>query len=388
MPLVLHKIVRAIKSEEHTISGIAKLEQYGLDATSNSLRVRELKNIDGIMHLNGRTTEAIAEDLAMGFTSALRDVYHIDAIPRSLELRTIEDVKLHPSYAVGENLRFASEKLEPELGAKLDAETKRVFGSRDSKEKITPEMVKRNPVLQRIYNKVNGKTLIAVGGTVVSFSLGITAFCLVVNAYREKLTTCMLYYYNDDDDNLRSCTIKSCICKKVDCTENCNYCSVAIMAKYLPADMITDNCSGFKGSEATCINCPSKNFQSVDISDDETLTADDIRKTSYVRCQKPDFFEAMSALFGGISEDLLEIVKGSLNGISWLVTKLPYILLFFIIGIAIVIIISIFKKFSAKSPRQEDYYGSSLSSSSQSSSSPSPTRGDYSTRTYTRLVED
>lgn len=345
MTLVLHKIVNAIRIEDQVVAGIAKIERYSVTATSSALAIREIVNIDGVLRMNGRATREIATELAMGFTSTLRDVYRIDTIPRSLELRAIEDVKLRPSYMVGENLRFVENKFKPELNSKLDNEAKRIMNSTDLKDELTPAIVERNPVLQNICNRLSGKTVKTVGGAVITIGVGIAAVCVAVNEHRNRLTACMLYYY--DNNQLRRCTVVTCTCKQVDCAKNCNYCTTDVLRKYLPADMLVDNCADFTGA-AGCVNCPSDSYLKTDINDDATLKQDDVAESSFVRCQKPDFFEALSDLFGGVSEDLMDIVKGSLNGVSWLVQLLPYIILVAVIGIVIVILISIFGKFKSQ----------------------------------------
>lgn len=346
MALVLHKILSAVRTEENILSGISKIERYSAVATSKIINVREFASVKGVMHINGKPVEAVSSQLSMGFTSSLRDVYKIDNIPKSLELRSIEDVKLRPSFTVGENIRFAENRFKPQLSEKLDTEAKKIMSSTDLKDEITPAVVERNPVLKNIFNNLSGKTMRTVGGTLITIGIGIAAVCAVVNEHRNRLTACTLYYYRNNQ--LRRCTILTCTCKKVACQKDCNYCSPEILKKYLPADMLVDNCGDFKEA-AGCAKCPSENYNKVDISDDNTLRQDNIEDSSFVRCQRPDFFEALSDLFGGVSEDLLDIVKGSLNGVSWLVSKLPYIILAAIIGTIIIIIISIFSKFKSSS---------------------------------------
>ncbi|WBR61448.1 envelope component protein [Drosophila suzukii associated hytrosavirus 1] len=352
MSLALHKIVGAIRAEENVLSAVSKIEHYSLSATSNVLTVREIAHVDGLMHMNGKATHVIASELAMGFTSSLRDVYKIDHIPRSLELRTIEDVKLRPSYMVGENIRFAQNKFAPELATKLDKEAKNIMNSTDLADEIKPEIVERNPALKNIFNKMSGKKVRTVGGTLLSIGVGVAAVCAAVNEHRNRLTACMLYYYNNDQ--LRRCVVATCTCKKIDCTKDCNYCSVEVQKQYLPADMLlSDNCKGFTG-DSGCVKCPSENYNQANLSDDATLKVDNVAESSFVRCQKPNFYEAISDLFGGVSQDLMDIVKGSLTGVGWLVQKLPYIIIFAIVGIVIVIIISIYKKFSGRSSSSSD----------------------------------
>lgn len=342
MSLVLHKVLSAIRVEENVASGISKIERYSLDATSSVLPVREINKVDGIMRINNKSTTIIAEQLSMGFTTVLRDVYKIDNIPKALELRTIEDIKMKPSYAVGENARFTTEKLMPEMSAKLDKDTNKVMSSTDPDVKLTPEAVERNPVLKNIFNKISGKTLKTAGGALITIGLGTVAICAAVNEHRNRLTACTLYYY--DGDQLRSCVVPTCTCKPVACTSNCNYCGQELLEKYLPADMLKDNCGGFSG--VGCAQCPSESYNKANISDDSTLTNNNTTDTSFVKCQRPTFFDALTDLFGGVSEDLLGIVKDSLGGVSWIIQKLPYIILFFVVGILIIIIISIFNKFA------------------------------------------
>lgn len=341
MSIVLHKIVGAIRSEENILVGISKIERYSESATSKILSVREFTTKNGIIHINGKTTQSVAMELSMGFTSALHDVYKINSIPKSLELRSIEDVKLLPSYKVGENLRFSENILKPELSSKLDVKAKNIMSSRDLSDEITPTVVERNPALKNIFNSLSGKTIRTVGGTVLTIGVGIAAVCTVVNEHRNRLTACMLYYY--DNDYLRRCTIATCTCKRVACQKDCNYCTATISQKYLPSDMLQDNCKDFKGV-AGCENCPSENYSKTDITNNSTLQSTSTENSSFVRCHRPDFFEALSDLFGGVSEDLMDIVRGSLNGISWFIQKLPYIILIAITGTIIIIIISIFTK--------------------------------------------
>lgn len=343
MKLALHKIVGAIRAEEHILSGISKIEKYSLEATSNILSVREISKINGVMHMNGTATHIISSQLSMGFTSALRDIYKIDNIPHTLELRTLQDVKLKPSYIVGENIRFVENKLKPQLSSKLDSEAGKIMSSKNPSDKITPNVVERNPALKNIFNSLSGKTVKTVGGTLLTVGIGIAAVCAVVNEHRNRLTACMLYYYSNSQ--LRRCVIATCTCKQVACTKDCNYCTTDVLSKYLPTDMLKDNCKDFSGS-AGCVNCPSDNYNKLNISNDNSLTSsDNINESSFVRCHRPDFFEALSDLVGGVNESLLDIVKGSLNGISWIIEKLPYIILFVIFGIVIAIIISIVKRF-------------------------------------------
>lgn len=346
MSLALHRIVSAIRVEENVVAGVAKIEKYGLNATSSALAVREVVKLDGVMTMNGKATRFIGTQLAMGFTSSLRDVYKLDNIPRSLELRTIEDVKLRPSYSVGEHIRFTENKFKPEISSKLDKEAKRVMSSTDLADEITPAIVERNPVLKRIFDKMSGKKMRTFAGTVLTVGVGIAAVCVAVNEHRNRLTACMLYFYQNNQ--LQRCAIATCTCKKVDCTKACNYCPPNILAKYLPADMLVDNCGDYTGSSAGCIKCPSDDYNKANVSDDATLAPEDVSKSSFVRCQRPDFFEALTDMFGGVSEDLLDIVKGSLGGISWIVKFLPYIILVTIVGIAIIILISIFGKLNNK----------------------------------------
>lgn len=345
MSLVLHKIVAAIRVEENVISGISKIERYSLAATSSILTTREITNVDGVIRMNGKATQQLSHDLSMGFTSALKDIYKIDNIPKSLELRSLEDIKALPSYEVGQNIRYVDQKLKPELSSKLDSKTLKLMESTNLNDKITPSVVERNPVLKNIFNKMSGKTMKTVGGTLLTIGVGTGAICTVVNEHRNRLTACMLYYY--DNNQLRRCAIATCTCKAVACTKNCNYCKPSILKKYLPDDMLHDNCGDFKGSSAGCVKCPSDNYNKANIFDDSTLHETSVSDSSFVRCQKPDFFEALSDLFGGASEDLLDIIRGSLNGISSLVKYLPYIIIAAIIGTLIIIIISIFGKFTA-----------------------------------------
>lgn len=344
MTLVLHKIVSAVRTSDNIVSGVAKIAEYGELVTSKTLTVRQFKYLDGAMKINGKSVQTVASELSMGFSSVLKDVYEIDTIPKALELRSIEDVKLLPSYAVGENLRFSENTLKPPLLDKLDSEAKRVMSSRDIKDELTPAIVERNPVLKNIAEKMSGKKVKTLVGTVVTFGIGIAAFCIVVNDYRIRLTACNLYYYVNGQ--LRRCAIATCTCKKVACTKDCNYCDEAVLKRYLPADMLVDNCVGFTGS-ADCVKCPSENFNKTDIADDKTLAKqDNAEQSSFVRCQKPDFFDAMSDLFGTTSQDLLDIVHSSLSGVSWIIQKLPYIILAAVVFIIIIIIISIFTKFN------------------------------------------
>lgn len=357
MSLALHRIVSAIRVEDNVLAGVAKIEKYGLSATQSSLAVREIVKVDGVMKMNGKATSVIGSELAMGFTSALRDVYKLENIPHSLELRTIEDVKLRPSYLVGENIRFVENRFAPELSSKLDKEAKRVMSSKNLSDEITPEIVERNPALKKIFENMSGKKMKTFAGTVLTVGVGIAAVCVAVNEHRNRLTACMLYYY-DDNKQLRRCTIATCTCKKVACTKSCNYCSPDILQKYLPPDMLVDNCGDFSGS-AECRKCPSEDYNKANLSDDSTLKEKDVSQSSFVRCQRPDFFDALSDMFGGVSEDILDIVKGSLSGLSWIVKFLPYIIFAAIAGIVIIILISIFGKFnsSSSSPPTEDSYG-------------------------------
>ena len=342
MSLVLHKVISAIRVEENIVSGISKIEKYSFEATSSILPVREINNIDGVMKINNKSTSLISQELSMGFTNALKDVYKIDNIPKALELRTIEDVKNKPSFAVGENMRFTKEKFTPALSAKLDPSTKKIMESVDPDVKITPEAVERNPALKGIFDKMSGKTFKTVTGVLVSIGVGTLAVCAAVNEHRNRLTACMLYYYNQGQ--LVGCVIPTCTCKPVDCTSKCNNCSLEIQQKYLPVDMLKNNCNDFKG--VGCSQCPSDAYNKANLSNDSTLTTDDISDYHFVKCQRPNFFEALTDLFGGVSEDLMNIVKGGLSGIGWLIQKLPYIILFSVIGIIIIIIISIFSKFA------------------------------------------
>lgn len=342
MSLVLHKILGAIRIEDHILSGINKIERYALNATSSALIVREILNLNGILHMNGKATHILATQLAMGYTSALHDVYKLDkGIPRSLELRTIEDVKMRPSYIVGENLRFIENELTPELSAKLDKEANKVMTSTNLDDEITPAIVEKNPVLKNIFNRLSGKTIRTMTGTLIKIGIGVAAVCIAVNERRNRLTACMLFYY--EKGQLRQCVIETCTCKKVTCTKDCNFCSPDILEKYLPADMLVDNCGDFKDA-AGCVKCPSDDYSKLNINDDKTLTADNVANSSFVRCQRPDFFDALSDLFGGVSEDLMSIIKGSLSGISWIVKLLPYVILCSIIGVVIIILISLFGK--------------------------------------------
>lgn len=343
MALALHKIVGAIRAEENVVSALSKIEHYSVMATSSALAVHEIKQLDGLMHMNGKATHVISNELAMGFTTALRDVYKIDTIPHSLELRTIEDVKLRPSFAVGENIRFAEHQLEPALSPKLDRRTRRVMSSKSLDDELTPAMVERNPALKNIFTNLSGKTVRTVGGTLLSIGVGTTAVCAAVNEHRNRLTGCMLYYYHNEQ--LRRCVIATCTCKRITCTEKCNYCSAEVMAQHLPADMARDNCKGAHGS--ACVQCPSANYNRANIADDATLQVDTVSNSSFVRCQEPTFYEALADLFGGISHDLIAIVKGSLSGVSWLVQKLPYIILLAVFAVVVVILVSIFKKLNS-----------------------------------------
>lgn len=343
MRLVLYKIIGAIRREEDVVHAISKIDSYTREATSSILPLRQITHVDGIAHMNGKATHILSSELAMGFTSSLRDIYNIENIPLSLELRTIDDVKLRPSYIVGENIRFSENRLTPELSSKLDDEAKKIMNSTNPNDKLTPEIVERNPALKNISEKLSGKSVRTVGGTLITIGVGIAAVCLAVNEHRNRLTACMLYYY-DATNVLRRCVIATCTCKAVACSSNCNYCTNDVLQKYLPADMLQNNCEGFTGT-ADCRNCPSSNYMKANINDDSTLAQDDKSKSSFVRCQKPNFYEALSDLFGGVSDDLLDIVKNSLNGISWLIQKLPLIILCVFIGFILIIIISIIKRF-------------------------------------------
>ena len=343
MSLVLHKVISAIRVEDNIISGISKIEKYSLEATSSILPVREINNINGIIKINNKTTSLIAQELSMGFTNVLKDIYKIDNIPKALELRTIQDVKNTPSFLVGENIRFTKEKFTPELYSKLDSDTKKIMESTDPDVKITPEAVERNPTLKSIFDKMSGKTFKTVTGVLVTLGLGTVAVCAAVNEHRNRLTGCMLYYYNNEGQ-LTGCVIPTCTCKPINCKSNCNNCSLEIQQKYLPTDMLKNNCIDFKG--VGCSQCPSENYNKANISNEASLTKDDKSDYNFVKCQRPDFFEALTDLFGGVSEDLMNIVKGGLSGVSWIIQKLPYIILFSVIGIIIIIIISIFSKFA------------------------------------------
>lgn len=346
MKLALHKIIGAIRVEENVISGIGKLEKYALDATSSStkLAIREVKKIENVMHINGKATHVVASQLAMGFTTALHDVYKLDSIPRSLELRAIEDVKLKSSFKVGEHIQFSEKKFTPELSAKVDNEAKKVLSSTDIGEKLTPEIVERNPALNNIFKNVKGKTVKAVGGVVVTIGLTTAAFCIAVNEHRIRLTGCMMSYY-DENKIFRQCVIPTCTCRKIQCTKNCNYCDTDLMRKYLPQDMLINNCGDFKES-AGCVNCPSENYQKkFNIDDDNTLQATNNQQEIFIRCQQPTFFDAFSDLFGGISESLLNIVKDSVGGVSWIIKNLPTIIIFTIGAIIIGVFISLILKF-------------------------------------------
>lgn len=341
MSLVLYKIVGAVRLPENVLSGVSKIEHYSVLATSKALPVRDFVHVNGTMKINGRPTHLVSTELAMGFTTALRDVYKIKSIPVPLELRAIEDVKLRPSYTVGENLRFAENVFAPELSKKLDAGANKVMHSTDLADEITPKIVERNPALKNIFNNLSGKTMRTVGGTLLTFGIGIAAVCIVVNEHRNRLTACNLYYYVNDQ--LRRCVIPTCTCKNVDCTKDCNYCTVALMNKYLPADMKVDNCVDFKDKPG-CAKCPSDDYEKLNINDDDTLVNGDVANSSFVRCQKPTFFEALGDIFGGVSSDLMDIVRGSLNGLNWLVQNLPIIIILSVIGIIIIILISVFSK--------------------------------------------
>lgn len=343
MSLVLHKIVGAIRVPENIISGVSKIEHYSMLATSKVLAVREIVHLDGIMKINGRATSLVATELAMGFTSTLRDVYKINTIPKSLELRAVEDVKLLPSYKVGENVRFNQETLKPEMMPKLDSEAQKIMSSTDLGVEITPKVVERNPVLKRLFDNLKGKHIKTIGGSILIFGATIAAVCVMVNEHRNRLTACMLYYYVKDQ--LSRCTIVTCTCKKVDCTKNCEYCTTEILQKYLPADMLVDNCKDFTGS-AGCVNCPSDNYEKANINDDNTLINSSVANSSFVRCQRPDFFDALGDLYGGIGSDIMDIVRGSLNGLSWIIQKLPIIILVCIVGAIVFFVFSFIGKVS------------------------------------------
>lgn len=346
MSLILHKIVSAVRVETHATSAVVKLEKYAVDATSSSLKVREIVNFNGSMTINGRPTKLVARELSMGYTHALKDVYKIENVPRSLELRSIEDVKLSPSFDVGENIRFTENDFTPALNKKLEREGKKVMNSTDLADEITPSVVERNPALKNIFNNLSGKTVRTVGGTILKIGLGIAAVCLIVNEHRNRLTGCYLYFYYKNQ--LKRCIIPQCTCKKIDCKKDCVNCTADLMKKYLPNDMMVDNCADFKGG-AGCSQCPSDTYTKTDITDDSTLVKDDVDNVSFVRCQRPNFFEALTDIFGGISEELIDIVDKSLNAVSWIVRKLPIILLFAFIGFIIIILISIFGKFKSNS---------------------------------------
>lgn len=352
MTLVLHKILSAIKSEENVLAGISKIERYSELATSKIISLREFANIDGVMHINGKKIENVSLRLSMGYTDALHDVYKIDNIPKSLELRSIEDIKSLPSYIVGKNVKFSQDILKPQLLEKLDPEAKRIMSSTNLSEEITPAIVERNPVLRNIFTNLSGKTVRVVGGALLTFGIGTAAVCALVNEHRNRLTACMLYYYSNNQ--LRRCAVITCTCKKIACKKDCNYCSTEILQKYLPSDMLKDNCDGFKEA-AGCVKCPSENYHKTNLLDDLTLVQDKVSDSSFIRCQRPDFFEVLSDLFGGVSEDLLDIVKGSLKGISWFIQKLPYIILAAIIGTIIIIIISLFNRFVKRKNQDNEY---------------------------------
>lgn len=342
--------MEAIKSPTHSASGTRKIADYAHEAEAGSLKVRPmvLDTKTGHMSVNGKPTHVVSEQLKMGYTTALKDVYDIDNVPKTLEHRSVEDVKFHPSYSVGENMRFKDEKFQPQMEPKLNKEGKKVMKSTDLTEEITPRVVEQNPPLKNIFMNLSGKTMRSVGGTLLKFGIGIAAVCVVVNEHRNRLTACMLYYH--EKKQLRRCTIASCTCKSVECKKDCDYCTDVIMKKYLPNDMLsTDNCIGFKGTG--CAQCPSEAFSKANIEDDETLQKEDPDEAVFVRCQKPDFFEALGDIFGGTSEQLLEIVNGSLAAINWLIAKLPYIILFGIIVVVIIILISILGKFKSSSPQ-------------------------------------
>lgn len=358
--MLLYKVISAIRAESHITEGITKLEKYSHEAVSVSLETRRMIEIEGVMTINGKATHVVSRELSMGFTSALRDVYNIRDIPRPLELKTVNEVKELPSFRVGEHIRFTEERLEPQLAVKLDNNTKEIMKSAHPDVKLTPEMAERNPVLKNIFSKMSGKTFTTFGGWTVAIGLGIASAVTVVNEHRSRMTACMLYYY--EYGQLRRCVIPTCTCKPVACTKKCNFCDEAQM-KLLPQDMQVDNCGGFKG--VGCMNCPSASYLKTNINEDNTLvaTSDDSR---FIRCHQPTFYEALTDIWGGVNEDILDIVKSSLSGVGWLVGKLPMIILIAICIIIAVIIISIITKILPNRRTQEIEYQPLLNSRSPS----------------------
>lgn len=348
MSLSLHRIVGAFHTEANIVSGISKLEKYSLIDSSKALSVREITKSNNVFKINGRDTLTLSNELAMGYTRVLRDIYYIDNnIPRALELRAIEDVKQLPSYVVGENLRFIEEKLKPELATKLTSKTKTIMSSTNLNDKITEEIVEKNPALKNIFSNLSGKTVKTLTGTVVTFGLGITAVCAIINEHRNRLTACMLYYYQNNQ--LKRCVIATCTCKQIACNQNCNYCSPDTISKYLPDDMRIDNCTGANKLDSSggglCAKCPSLNYNRSSFNDESTLVHIPVSQSSFVRCQRPDFYETLSDLFGGVSEDLLSIIKDSLGGFSWFVQKIPLIIFIAVIVTIIIIVFNILSKF-------------------------------------------
>lgn len=350
--MLLYKILSAVRKELEIVEGTQKISRYADLAVGTVLPVRQMVNEASGVHINGRPTLVVSRELAMGFSNALRDVYQIENIPRSLELRALNDVKNLPSLKIGDQIRFTETSFVPELDKKIDTNAKKIMSSTDPETKLTVDVVEKNPALKAIFDKMNNKTFRTVGGWVVVIGLGTAAGVLAVNEHRNRLTACLLYYYVKG--SLTSCVIPTCTCKPTACTSKCNYCSEALM-NLLPDDMKVDNCEGFKGTG--CVNCPSEAFNPTNISNDSSLDANK-NDQYFVRCFRPTFYEALTDLWGGASEDLINIVKGALQTANWLVNALPIIFIIAVVIIVIVVILSIISKFSSssQSPKVEQIY--------------------------------
>lgn len=381
----LFKILEALEKSKLlgesrlAIEGATKLEKYGRDVVSAGIHDLKVVNNEKVL-LGGEHVLDISRDLRLGNLEAVKRVYKLNEVPVPLGVRLTEDVKVLPSFAVGESERIGV-KFKDRIREKLPAKTFEELSSKEGVLKV--EHVEQNPVLKDIIEDMKKKERDSTTGNNIRNILlaggSIAAAVAVINARRAQNRGCFAYYY-DDNGKLSSCRVETASCDgkgsfNTSCggkQHPCNNCTGDILERIPAAMKLLDNCIGRADGQA-CYNCPPPNQVSADTPDisdsDDAFDRNTVGDTIYFKCNDPSILDTIGDIFGQAGSDLIDLVDSSLQGSSWIFRNLSKIFKYGGIILVIAVCLGAMYKFlpffNRDHHRQNDHDSEESSSSVQ-----------------------
>ena len=310
--------------------GVERLEQYSKVESALALPVRDLRITNKTATIGGDSVLDVSRNLRLGYVDFLKKVYKVDELPRPLITRAEADVKNLSSFSIGNNERLTTE-FKSRVREKMNKRTFNELNTADSV--LTEKAVRENPVLNDICESMKNKKFITITGTeLIVGAVGTVFVIAVINEHLAKMRGCYAYYMGNDQV-LKNCKIQTCSCDgkgglNQQCGTLCDFCTSDLLDKLPDSMKRVDNC---KDTTKPCVQCPSADFnvtETPDLDQEQQLAVVQPRDQIFIRCNNPSVWDAISDIFGNAGDNLINIVDGAANAISWFLRNLPKILIY------------------------------------------------------------